>query len=161
VPDLISSRSTTATARHEAILLTTGQVLCLGDNCFGQRIVPSIPAAKKVSCGDFHTLALCVDGTVAAWGWNSSGQLAVPKDLRALDIEAIGFSSWAISLTGSLHCWGRVKDANELSMSVTDEAWLRFAMTHVAKVKLRLFPEHIRKSREFKAIKSMRRLAGD
>ena len=159
VPDLISSRSTTATARREAILLTTGQVLCLGDNCFGQRIVPSIPAAKRVSCGDFHTLALCVDGTVAAWGWNSSGQLDVPKDLRALDIEAIGSSSWAISLTGSLHCWGRVKDAKELSMLVTDETWLKFALSHLGEVKLMLFPEHIRKSREFKAIRTMRKLA--
>lgn len=161
VPDLIHSRERAPEARHEAVLLKTGQVLCLGDNVFGQCIVPTMPAAKKVSCGNFHTLALCIDGSVTAWGWSSSGQCDVPDALRATDIEAIGFSSWAISVEGTLHCWGRAKDANALTLCVSDDAWLKFAMTYLGKVKLKLFPDHIRKSREFKAIRSMRRLAGD
>lgn len=161
MPELIHSRDRAPSARHEAVLLTTGQVLCLGDNVFGQCIVPTMPPAKKISCGDFHTLALCIDGTVAAWGWSSSGQLDVPPSLRATDIEAIGFSSWAISVEGTLHCWGRTKDADALTLRVSDHAWLKFAMTHLGKVKLKLFPEHIRKSREFRAIRDMRKLAGD
>ena len=55
----------------------------------------------------------------------------------------------------------RVVRLRSISLAVSDQGWLKFAMTHLGKVKLKLFPEHIRTSREFKAIKSMRRLAGD
>ena len=146
--------------QHGALLLRGGQVICFGWNYFQQCDVPPMPAAAKVSCGSFHTLALSVDGSVFDWGYVQGKQTAALAG-RILDIEAVGNSSWVLDRDGNLHAWGEIKKVDAISLAVSDQGWLKFAMTHLGKVKLKLFPEHIRTSREFKAIKSMRRLAGD
>lgn len=146
--------------QHGALLLRGGQVICFGWNYFHQCEVPSMPPAAKVSCGTFHTLALSADGSVFDWGY-VQGKRTAELAGRIIDIQAVGHSSWALDRDGDLHAWGEIKTVDAIALAVSDPGWLRFAMTNLGKVKLSLFPEHIRKSREFKAIKSMRKLAGD
>ncbi len=146
---------------HDARVLRDGRVICFGWNHMHQCDVPEMPPATKVSCGTAHTLALCIDRSIVAWGWNAMGQICPPKALmgRTSDIEAIWHSSWAVDDRGDLHAWGKTKEIDTISLPVTDEAWLRFAASNLRRVKLKLFPDHIRRSREFKAIRAMSKLA--
>jgi alpha-tubulin suppressor-like RCC1 family protein len=82
----------TAGLFHTCALLDDANVVCWGDNRFGQLgVTPggdtAVPAnlgftpvslgepARAVSAGAYHTCALLASGAVRCWGWNDHGQL--------------------------------------------------------------------------------------
>lgn len=88
VPNIVQAVSVAAGAEHSCAVQEDGQVLCWGDNHFGQLghgiqekdSVPPLPVpvdgkARTVTAGRLHTCALLRDGTVECWGQGIEGQL--------------------------------------------------------------------------------------
>ena len=63
-----------AGAWHSLALKVNGQVVCWGDNSFGQCDVPPSLTAVAINAGAAHSLVLTSNGTVVAWGNNYYGQ---------------------------------------------------------------------------------------
>lgn len=93
---------------HTVGLLENGQVVCWGDNTYGQsRVTPNVGVCTMVAAGDNHTVVLKADGTVLAWGANNVGQAKVPDDLGlCVAISASGQRTAAIRADGSISGWG-------------------------------------------------------
>ena len=69
---------------HTAVLLSTGEVRCWGDNTCGQcDVLDGITNAVAISCGWGHTAALLSTGEVRCWGKNIHGQCNVPDGIIA------------------------------------------------------------------------------
>ena len=76
-----------AGANHTCALMPSGQVLCWGDNTYGQlgtgtniaSTVPvpvvGLPPATQIAAGDFHTCAIDPAGHAWCWGNNENGAL--------------------------------------------------------------------------------------
>jgi alpha-tubulin suppressor-like RCC1 family protein len=89
VPDVTDAVSVAAGNEHSCAVLKNGQVLCWGDNHFGQlghgiqshaffppHVVPiASTGAIAVTAGRRHTCVLLRDQTVQCWGENTDGQL--------------------------------------------------------------------------------------
>jgi alpha-tubulin suppressor-like RCC1 family protein len=89
VPGVTDAVSVTAGNEHSCVVLENGQVMCWGDNHFGQlghgiqshaffppRVAPIASiGALAVTAGRRHTCALLRDRTVQCWGENTDGQL--------------------------------------------------------------------------------------
>jgi alpha-tubulin suppressor-like RCC1 family protein len=120
---------------HACSLLETGDLLCWGDNGFGQLgtgdttslLSPSAPLAfpdafapKTLVLGNQHTCAISADARVKCWGSNQQGQLgpdatgdlhAPGPDLRlrgraVVELAAGDDHSCALLEGGALKCWG-------------------------------------------------------
>ncbi|MGB0583106.1 MAG: RCC1 domain-containing protein, partial [Limisphaerales bacterium] len=93
---------------HTVGLLEDGQVVCWGDNSFGQsRVAANVGKCIMIAAGDNHTVVLQADGTVLAWGANRTGQSKVPDDLGpCVAISAATERSAAIRADGSISGWG-------------------------------------------------------
>ena len=85
----------------------------------------------------------------------------VPDELqgRIADILAAPTGLWAVDVDGRLHGWGRLDQTNSVPFELGDEAWLEFATRMWGKTKQKIYPEHIRKSAAFKAIRTMHKVA--
>ncbi len=88
VPNIVQAISIAAGSEHSCAVQKDGQVLCWGDNHFGQlghgiqedhafspRPVPIDGEAIAVTAGGRHTCALLRDKTVQCWGEGFEGQL--------------------------------------------------------------------------------------
>jgi len=129
---------------HACALLATGDLICWGENSFGQlgtgdtaaRSLPSEPVAfpdgfvpQKLVLGNQHTCAIAADARTKCWGSNQQGQLdpkiagdryAPGPDLRvrgrAVRALAAGDDhTCAVLQGGALKCWGR-DDAGQLGL---------------------------------------------
>src|SRR5262249_24758299 len=83
-----------------------GNVVCWGDNTYGQLTVPPGLSAVQVSTGLVDTCVVQGNGSVVCLGHNSAGQLNVPS-LNATEVSA----GWlltpcAVQTDGSVVCWG-------------------------------------------------------
>ena len=87
----------------------------------------------------------------------------VPPELqgRIVDIHAAPTGLWAVDVDGRLHGCGRLDQTDSLPFELSDEAWLEFATRMWGKTKQKIYPEHVRKSAAFKAIRTMHKVAGE
>ncbi len=114
---------------HTCALLVDGQVMCWGDNAFGQLgngtktssstplAVRNLQGAISLSAGSGHTCAVNSSG-VWCWGNNILGQLgdgsmtdsALPVKVGSLsgvrEISAGGLHTCALLNDGTVQCWG-------------------------------------------------------
>jgi alpha-tubulin suppressor-like RCC1 family protein len=160
--DLGPAVQVAAGGSHTAALLADGRVVCWGYNSHGQCSVPAdLGPAVQVAAGGYHTVALLADGRVVCWGRSDEGQCNVPASIqgRAAAIHADASSTWAVDVDGRLHGWGEIKKVDSLPFELTDDSWLEFATRTWGQIKQKIYPEHIRKSAAFKAIRTMHKLA--
>ena len=118
--------------KHTCALTTGGEVLCWGNNSFGQlgdgakenKVTPvavdRLPSGvTAISAGGDHTCALLTTGEVFCWGSNVYGQLGdganssktTPVAVNELHsgVAAIGAGyvhTCALTTDGAVHCWG-------------------------------------------------------
>lgn len=92
---------------HVVALRKNGEVICWGENEFGQANPPPLPEAVQVAAGYRHSLALTIDGGVVAWGDNSNGQCNVPAELHdVIQVSAGCRHSLALLSDGTVVAWG-------------------------------------------------------
>lgn len=136
-PSNLTLEHVTAGANHTCGLTWAHDVVCWGDNWFGQvgtgvarqftSIVSPVRAgltakARQVSAGTDHTCALDESGRLWCWGHNTFGQiwpgrsLAEPRPLLIplsgsfVQVASGGDHSCALRPTGAVVCWGRESD---------------------------------------------------
>lgn len=124
--------SSVATGRdHTCAVLTSGQVVCWGDNFYGELgdgtntpsktpvAVSGLTDAEAISAnGEYTTCAIRASGQALCWGKNGNGQIGdgsktnrnVPTPVSGLtDAESISsgpFHTCAIRTSGQAVCWG-------------------------------------------------------
>jgi hypothetical protein len=84
-------------------------VVCWGDNAFGQATPPAGLVATQVSAGAEHTCALVGSkGAVVCWGNPADGRTTPPAGLQAVQVSAGGGHTCALSAIrqGQVICWG-------------------------------------------------------
>jgi len=87
-----------------ACALDDSDVVCWGDNTFGQRIVPPLSTPVTVTAGGDHSCALD-DSGVVCWGDNAFGQLMVPSLSNPVAVIAGNDHNCALDDSGVV-CWG-------------------------------------------------------
>lgn len=119
--------------QYECVLLQAAQVLCRGDNQFGQIAADSDVTVSNdylmvalgakthsLSAGDFHFCAAWQQGKLRCWGRNLEGQLGDPSvsGLREssepvnpaingiIDMVAAGNHTCVIRYDRTVNCWG-------------------------------------------------------
>lgn len=112
-----------------------------------------------IAAGLHHAVALLRNGRVMHL--SQYWPVEPPAELqgRAVAIHADGESSWAVDCDGRLHGWGRTKEVDRLPFDLTDEAWLDFATRFDIETKQRIYPARLRRTEQFRAIRSLRKLA--
>lgn len=84
-----------------------GNVVCWGDNTFGQCDVPVGELFVDIAAGEWHSVGLRPNGTVLCWGRNSDGQCDVPDGLsNVVQIDAGPYHTIALKSNGEAVCWG-------------------------------------------------------
>ncbi|CAE7517959.1 MTARC1, partial [Symbiodinium pilosum] len=89
--------------------VTTGyQLVCFGDNKFGQcDVPPSLGMVTAVSAGTGHTCAVTMHGSLVCFGRNSRGECDVPADLGIVwSVSAGDDHTCAIQSSGRIVCFG-------------------------------------------------------
>ena len=134
---------------HTCAVTTPGDVLCWGDNFFGQLgdngVVPesNVPLSvsgfsanvSSLAAGGYHTCARLVGGTASCWGDNFYGQLGdatlvdhfVPEPVTGLAgavtaIHAGDSFTCARLVSGELQCWGENLDGQLGDGTTTDRS---------------------------------------
>ena len=130
---------------HTCALTHQGQVMCWGNNAYGQlgdgtQVSSSTPGRVKgltdvveIVAGSAHTCALTQEGDVFCWGFNKDQELGTktslpfhlqPLKIRSLPAPIVSLSSstyhsCALSKGGKAYCWG----AN-LQGQIQSSAWV-------------------------------------
>ena len=138
--------SSVATGRgHSCAILSSGQVVCWGNNFYGELgngtntpskspvAVSGLSDAESISAnGEYTTCAVRIGGQVLCWGKNTGGQIgdgskadrSVPTPVTGLtDAKSISvgpFHACAIRTSGQAVCWGQ-NDHGQLGDTSTTE----------------------------------------
>jgi hypothetical protein len=97
---------------HLCALQSEGDVLCQGDDTFGQSAAPAgLAGALALAAGVDHTCALDAAGAPVCWGSNASGQLDAPTG-PFVSLTAGAWHTCALDAAGAATCWGL--DAGQL-----------------------------------------------
>jgi alpha-tubulin suppressor-like RCC1 family protein len=114
---------------HTCALVGDGEVLCFGDNEWGQLgvetpavsatpvVVDEAPPLRSIAAGYFHTCGLTSEGALYCWGASSSGQIhedAASRQMSAFRVPgryaqvSLGdFHTCAMTRQGEARCWGQ------------------------------------------------------
>ena len=130
---------------HLCGVSTDGDLLCWGENNFGQvgdGTTVEVPAPTRITIpgsvisvapGPSHSCALTADGAAYCWGVNSNGQLGIGSLLPALSPERvltdIKFTSLAVGsnftcgivLDRTAYCWGWLRGLVEVPPATVPE----------------------------------------
>ena len=114
--------------RHSCALRESGEIVCWGDNEYGQSS-PPVGRFISISGGGWYGCALRENGSAACWGYNKNGQTAA-KGGRFTSIYADGRHACALRESGEIVCWGdnehgRASHPNGHFTSVVDACALR------------------------------------
>ena len=90
--------------KHACALRESGEVLCWGNNDFGQLDAPEGPF-QSVSAGQSHSCAVRDSGEIACWGRDNWGQTEAPSGTYT-SVSAGGGHTCAIDEAAVVHCWG-------------------------------------------------------
>jgi alpha-tubulin suppressor-like RCC1 family protein len=128
---------------HSCMLKDTGEVLCWGNNSYGEHgdatitgYAPSlaigIASATAIAVGGNHNCAILFNGTVKCWGRNDVGQTGTssasttPVSTPALVSSLSGVTSIAAGRqhtcavsAGQVRCWGSASDGRLGGTSIT------------------------------------------
>lgn len=150
--DAISVKAGTA---HSCALRQSGEVVCFGDNRFGQlgdgttnpRLTPvavvGLSDAVEISLGAHHSCARRQSGEVVCWGHNDYGQVgnfsaltqsspgAVPNLSDAVEISLGDGHSCARRASGAVVCWGWNLDG-QLGNGTNDNAAIPEAVMNLS-----------------------------
>jgi alpha-tubulin suppressor-like RCC1 family protein/alpha-beta hydrolase superfamily lysophospholipase len=126
-PEALSSSSSPHIATggaHACVIFNAGQVLCWGDNSYGQLgngttdqsygpvVVSGISTAVSVAAGDNHSCAVLTDSTVRCWGRNNSGQLGNATNSDSyVPVAVSGISTATAVATGGSHSCARLSNS--------------------------------------------------
>ncbi|MBV7333678.1 hypothetical protein KFU94_36685 [Chloroflexi bacterium TSY] len=93
---------------HSCGLQTDGQVICWGNDEFGQSAVPAGSGPfSQISAGGVHTCALETDGDLICWGVEELGQGGIPAGSGPFSQISVGdFHTCALETDGDVICWG-------------------------------------------------------
>ncbi|MBI3070640.1 MAG: hypothetical protein HYY84_00800 [Deltaproteobacteria bacterium] len=142
-----AAKSTAAGGHTSCAVLSTGDVVCWGDNQYGQLgngsavasssdsvSVSGLSRATSVVVGDDHACARLVGGTISCWGRNDRGQLGdgtttdrnVATPISNLG-DVVGITagrkfSCVLRVGGDGACWGE-NDAGQLGNNTTVDQW--------------------------------------
>ena len=116
---------------HACVLLADGEVVCWGDNFYGQcgwpaadevlppQLVPTSLRFTSITVGGLHTCGVTVHGEAYCWGWNGWGQLGdgtatdsdvpvlVADDLHFRSLSSYSHHTCGVTDDGHAYCWGR------------------------------------------------------
>jgi alpha-tubulin suppressor-like RCC1 family protein len=132
---------------HNCALTSSGEVMCWGDNTFGQlgigensyhTITVDVQNLSSgviaISANDFNTCAITTIGGVKCWGANWTGQLGdgttngstTPVDVVGLTNSVVAVSigeshTCALTSSGGVKCWG-ANSAGQLGNGTTDNS---------------------------------------
>ncbi|CAE7841557.1 Herc4 [Symbiodinium necroappetens] len=106
--DLGSVVAVAAGADCTCAVKASGELVCFGNNAFGQRDVPrDLGPMVAVAAGERHTCAVKASGELVCFGLNDSGQCDVPRDLGPVVAVAAGnVHTCAVKASGELVCFG-------------------------------------------------------
>ena len=94
---------------HSCGLRPEGQVVCWGDNTYGQTDVPpDLGSVRAITSGNDHNCAIRADNTVTCWGFNDPLLLQVPPNLGPVTALSAGFAhTCALQESDArIVCWG-------------------------------------------------------
>jgi len=158
--DLGPVRAVAMTMWHIFALCEDGSVRCWNGTYGRPWALPrELVDVVAIAAGRHHALALLRNGRVLHL--SQFWPVEAPAELqgRAVAIHADGESSWAVDCDGRLHAWGCTDEVDSLPFDLTDEAWLEFATRFEIETKQRIFPARLRRTEQFKAIRTLRKLA--
>ncbi|MFH0948907.1 MAG: hypothetical protein V1802_00285 [Candidatus Aenigmatarchaeota archaeon] len=81
-------------------------VICNGNNQYGQSENYTVGDAKNVSAGGFHTCVLLTGGNVTCYGWNSDGQVRNYTGGDAIAVSAGKYHTCVLKSNGNVDCYG-------------------------------------------------------
>jgi len=136
IPGLANVAEVAAGNRHTCVRTASGQVLCFGDNGFGQlgdgttnSSAAAVPVAglpgpaMELTAGSVHTCVRLQNGEAWCWGANGGGELgngtfeaaSLPTRVQGLgqalaSIRAGSHHSCAVTVSGTGKCWGMNRD---------------------------------------------------
>jgi alpha-tubulin suppressor-like RCC1 family protein len=123
--------SVNAGGYHTCVLLAGGEVICWGDNSYGQcgrpageeilppLLVPTSLRFTSITAGGVHTCGITVHGDAFCWGWNAWGQLGdgtttdsyvpvlVAGEHRFQSLSTYSHHTCGVTDEGRAYCWGR------------------------------------------------------
>ena len=109
---------------HTCGITTADEVLCWGDDEFGQATPPQGIVFSSLSAGWENTCGLTETGTVECWGNNESGQSSPPDGVRFTAVTLGYDHGCGITTDGDVACWGQNRNGSteppDLSLTVYD-----------------------------------------
>jgi hypothetical protein len=111
-PNIGTVNEISAGLLHTAVRLANNNVICWGNNQYGQSTVPPDTKAKQISAGHYHTSVIGLNDKPICWGRNDSNQCVVPTEILnnpnvdIVKISSGGYHTIALDNTGVVYCWG-------------------------------------------------------
>ena len=104
VAGIAESQIQISAGAYHTCILVKGEVICWGDNEYGQTTVPALKNPKMVSAGGVHTCTLDDEG-VKCWGNYFYGQTYVPS-LKNPKMVSAGWEHTCALDEKGVKCWG-------------------------------------------------------